>query len=1229
MESMTRRMWFLLICLGSITRVLYSQNETEINYGALINSRWLNDTLITHFNMNTAATRARVSATGQTSNFDTLKARFLNIIAMNDSSIADTATIIEENRDYIYYYTNALYSKWEAEGNTDLFPVGSPTGIKPATGTSAYNSGGISGLRSGSISPGSNMFSGPNYSQYIRYVITNKWNANRLVKFKVNFRMKASYETEGIVPLALIRVKLVNTKTNFSYILAYDTLTSGDLSTSYGNYYLEYDYRNYAMYISPPDTDIVYWSPRGVETETPFYDPKLKINYEVIPLGNAEIFVDYIEVYDKDIWENDIIYEYSQMINKIYQYSQMFSSLSPNLKYFNGIDEPHTLDSYEPIRRVQAILDSLNISTPLHIRFYPEWNNERDGLNAFRTYYRMAQPTRLIFWFAPFWVGDPIRFNMSVFHNILDTANALDPNFLIEAQAWGFSQNNNWIWHYAPDSIRFSTQTLMSLAHGAKGVLFEHFYSYNSWMDSVVGQVFYHGLVDKINDKYVPNPRYNAAVAINRRLSGPLGIALNKLSYGRQSINFLNYTGSSGDSLTADFLKMYYPGSSYFASILDDSTDLNNNKHFMVINADSVTLSATASFKLSILQSPLVNWSVRDVEGGIDYTFNSGSEYSFSDSLSAGQGKLYKVSPVINYGGNLLYNETVSSACALKEKTLSIKPGAALTVNANYTASQDIIVESGGKLVINPGKTLTFTEGAKLRVFGKFISNGTENDEININFSSLTESQNGIFLDSLSVDTLEYTNINNGYYGINIYYCNPYVYECNISGGEVGIYADHSEYDWEADTGNQIINCTVTGAGSYALDLLGASPAVQGCHLSSAIAGVHIGPGSSPLFTKYYSDGLNQIYGDTLGIAATHSSPVLGMGSYGNFYGLNSITGFPSDANEYDILLSYCGLVMAEDCWWGEEEGIKSSFMLEESDIDFEPYLTSDPFAQNLRIQSNKPMTNGPVIKNGILENPELTINQRYRNALDCYLRGRRTDAWLICRELLREAPDSVVAYSALNLAASALRKSESGRDTLLQFLGEFITGGNAKEIYGYAKLLKLDNKVTNNYPEEIDEIIRSHSGSGIKPLLLFKKLKYYFDITENRENALTVKNELERSYPGHILTREAKILIGEGGLKKGSIQKTEETNISPILENYPNPFNPSTTIRYGINTAGAVHIGIYSILGELVQTLVNEEKERGIHTILLQAGRLSSGMYICRMISVDGIMMRKVMLLK
>lgn len=65
------------------------------------------------------------------------------------------------------------------------------------------------------------------------------------------------------------------------------------------------------------------------------------------------------------------------------------------------------------------------------------------------------------------------------------------------------------------------------------------------------------------------------------------------------------------------------------------------------------------------------------------------------------------------------------------------------------------------------------------------------------------------------------------------------------------------------------------------------------------------------------------------------------------------------------------------------------------------------------------------------------------------------------------------------------------------------------------------------------------------------------------------------------------------------------------LMQNYPNPFNPSTTIEYSIPQTSNVSIEIYSIIGELVTSLVNQSLDTGYHRFNFDAGNLPSGTYI------------------
>jgi len=87
-------------------------------------------------------------------------------------------------------------------------------------------------------------------------------------------------------------------------------------------------------------------------------------------------------------------------------------------------------------------------------------------------------------------------------------------------------------------------------------------------------------------------------------------------------------------------------------------------------------------------------------------------------------------------------------------------------------------------------------------------------------------------------------------------------------------------------------------------------------------------------------------------------------------------------------------------------------------------------------------------------------------------------------------------------------------------------------------------------------------------------------------------------------------------------------------ITNYPNPFNPSTKIKFNIPQAGNVKIVIYNILGEEVTTLVNKYMQTGSYTYQWNAkdnygNNLSSGIYIVRMQTDNCVKSTKMMLLK
>jgi hypothetical protein len=99
------------------------------------------------------------------------------------------------------------------------------------------------------------------------------------------------------------------------------------------------------------------------------------------------------------------------------------------------------------------------------------------------------------------------------------------------------------------------------------------------------------------------------------------------------------------------------------------------------------------------------------------------------------------------------------------------------------------------------------------------------------------------------------------------------------------------------------------------------------------------------------------------------------------------------------------------------------------------------------------------------------------------------------------------------------------------------------------------------------------------------------------------------------------------GGLAKGSIAETHAklpTHIPgqfTLDGNYPNPFNPTTTIRYGLPEPATISIRLYSMLGQEIATLAEGERHAGYHEVTwdgrnANGGHVSSGLILCRLVA-------------
>ncbi|MBD3374383.1 T9SS type A sorting domain-containing protein [candidate division KSB1 bacterium] len=146
------------------------------------------------------------------------------------------------------------------------------------------------------------------------------------------------------------------------------------------------------------------------------------------------------------------------------------------------------------------------------------------------------------------------------------------------------------------------------------------------------------------------------------------------------------------------------------------------------------------------------------------------------------------------------------------------------------------------------------------------------------------------------------------------------------------------------------------------------------------------------------------------------------------------------------------------------------------------------------------------------------------------------------------------------------------------------------------------------NQPEECYCLLYDKSGNLV-----------WIDFIYGMTSAGITLDEQDNVYVAGAL-RTGKYTSGYATLqyKAETTTAVEKGNIAAVPkhfnleQNYPNPFNPSTTISFQLPEKENVQLSIYNMAGQLVETLVNEERQPGVHTVQWDANGHSSAVYFC-----------------
>lgn len=203
-------------------------------------------------------------------------------------------------------------------------------------------------------------------------------------------------------------------------------------------------------------------------------------------------------------------------------------------------------------------------------------------------------------------------------------------------------------------------------------------------------------------------------------------------------------------------------------------------------------------------------------------------------------------------------------------------------------------------------------------------------------------------------------------------------------------------------------------------------------------------------------------------------------------------------------------------------------------------------------------------------------------------------------------------------------------------------TGVNGTPFEGLA--LSFGESYPEDYPDDID------AAYGSVVILNYNQTRE--DLTTNRHAGVAYKGTFgESSTPGGVVYIAYSVesmgslsqiveLLGKTWNYFQLTTDISETENNPydyfVAQNFPNPFNPSTTIRYSIPSFAAdgkslpkTTLKIYDILGREITTLVNDYKKPGIYEVNFNANNLSSGIYIYKLRTGALSLVGKMILLK